>query len=57
MFWPYTKWRTIFTPVGLFETLNAALSALEFAKKHSAMLRELKTAYLAEQLRTQNLVS
>ena len=57
MFWPYTKWRTIFTPVGLFETLNAALSALEFAKKHSAMLRELKTAYLAEQLRTENLVS
>ena len=49
MFRPCTKWRTIFTPVGLFQTLNAALSAIEFAKrKHSAMLKKVKTAYLAE---------
>ena len=58
MFWPRTKWRTIFTPVGLFQTLNAALSTIEFAKKkHSAMLKKVKIAYLAEKLKTQNLVS
>ena len=54
-FWPCRKWRTIFTPEGLFQTLNAALSAIEFAKKkHSAMLKKVKTAYLAEKLKIQN---
>ena len=51
MFWPCTKWRKIFTRVGLFQTLNAALSSIEFAKKHSAMLKNVKTAYLAEKLK------
>ena len=46
-----------YSSIGLFQTLNAALSAFEFAKKDSVMLKKVKTAYLAEKLKTQNLVS
>ena len=53
-----TKWRTNVTRVGLFQKLNAVLSAVEFEeKKHTAMLKKAETTYLAEKIKTQNLVS